>query len=122
MAKYFNAREILSQDIIAEVLKRIPEQCKSGALVYFSEDYYARRNAEVARCFQIYQSAPGFRSHLEIYEALAEQFGLTVRWICKILDEVRRQAGRRRPTARRYSGVRVAGRAIRRMRVRALTR
>jgi hypothetical protein len=122
MARYFNAKKILSDEVISEVLQRIPEQCRTGALVYFSEDYYARRNADVIRCFRIYQSDPVYRSHFEIYEALSEQFGLTVRWICKILEETRATSPRRAPKTRTYSGVRVAGRTVRRMRVRSVSR
>jgi hypothetical protein len=123
MARYFNAKNILSDDLILQVLERIPKECRSGALIYFREDYYARRNAGIARCFQIYESDPAFESHIEIYEALSEQFGLSVRRIWKILRETRRGSGPRKfPARRRYSGVRVVGRAIRKMRVRPIAR
>lgn len=117
MANYFNAKKILPAELIAEVLGRIPEECRSGALVYFSEDYYARRNAEIERSFQLYATDETFGSHLEIYEALSEQYGLTVRQICKIVKGARKRCGRTRPRRRRYSGVRV-GRTARRMNVR----
>jgi hypothetical protein len=38
MAEYFNANKLLSSELIAEVLKRLPQQGRSGAIVYFSED------------------------------------------------------------------------------------
>jgi hypothetical protein len=117
MASYFNAKKILPSELIAEVLGRIPEGCRSGALVYFSEDYYARRNAEIERSFQLYATDTAFGSHLEIYEALSEQYGLTVRQICKIVKGVRERCGKIGPKRRRYSGVRV-GRTSRRMSVR----
>lgn len=117
MAEYFNAREILPAGLIAEVMEHLPEQSKYGAVLYFSEDYYTKRNAEITRCFEIYISDPNFGSHLEIYEALSEQYGLTVRQICKILREARGEQGRgRKPPRRRPSGVRV-GRTTRKMRV-----
>lgn len=121
MAEYFNARKILPTDLIAVVLEHIPARDRNGAVIYFSEDYYAQRNGEIERCFEIYQSDPSFGSYLEIYEALAEQFGLTVRQICKIVKEVREQGGRKIPVRRRFSGVRVR-RSSRRMRVHGLVR
>ena len=121
MADYFNAREVLPAELIADVLEHIPEQSRSGATIYFSEDYYAKRNTEIARCFQIYQSDPSFGSHMEIYEGLSDQFGLTVRQICKIVKGVREQGGRQAPSRRRFSGVRV-GRSSRRMKVRTVVR
>ena len=117
MAEYFNATTILPAELLAQVLEHIPEQSRSGALVYFSEDYYAKRNAEISRCFQIYQSDPAFGSHLEIYEELSEEYGLTVRQICKIVRGVRQKGERSGPSRRRSSGVRV-GRSIRKMVVR----
>ncbi|UCD56527.1 MAG: hypothetical protein JSV16_11920 [Candidatus Hydrogenedentota bacterium] len=121
MAEYFNAKEVLPVELIARVMEHLPEQSRSGALVYFSEDYYTRRNAEIARCFQLYQSDSNFGSHLEIYESLSEQYGLSARQICKIVKEAREQGGRRASPRRRYSGVRV-GRSSRRMRVRTAVR
>ena len=117
MAEYFNAKKLLPSELMAAVLKHLPTQSRSGAIVYFSEDYYAKRNAEIGRGFLKCQSDPGFGSHLEIYEALSEQYGLTVRQICKIVRSVREGSGKRTPSRRRYSGVRV-GRAFRRMTVR----
>ena len=119
MAEYFNAKKLLPPDLIAQVLEHIPDESRNGALLYFSEDYYARRNAEIERCFQIYQSDPSFGSHLEIYEALSEEFGITVRQICKIVRGVREQNGRKTPVRRRYSGIRV-GRTSRKMTVRTV--
>lgn len=116
MAEYFNAREKLPIDLILEVLEHIPEESREGALIYFSKNYYARRNAEIVRCFQIYQSDPQFGSHIEIYEALSDQYRLTVRQICKIVKAARAQGGKRGCHRRRPSGVRV-GRISRRMRV-----
>lgn len=121
MADYFNARETLPAELIAQVMEHIPGASRSGAVLYFSEDYYAARNAEICRCFEIFQSDPSFGSHLEIYEALSEQYGLTSRRICEIVKGAREQCGRRRPSRRRYSGVRV-GRSSRRMRVRTTAR
>ncbi len=119
MAEYFNAKKILPADLISMVLEHISAQSRSGALVYFSEDYYATRNAKIERCFQIYQSDPSFGSHLEIYEALSEEFGISVRQICKIVRDVREEGGRKAPVRRRYSGVRV-GRTSRKMTVRTV--
>ncbi|MBI5119062.1 hypothetical protein HZA56_21570 [Candidatus Poribacteria bacterium] len=118
MARYLNAKDFLSDELILQVLERIPKGCRSSALIYFSEDYYARRNAEVVRCFQIYESDPAFGSHVEIYEALSEQFGLGPRRICRILERRTRECERHKPGRRRHSSVRVVGRAMRRMRIR----
>jgi hypothetical protein len=119
MAEYFNAKTVLPAELIMRVLEHIPHQSKSGAIVYFSEDYYAKRNGEIGCRFKKYRSDPAFGSHLQIYEALSEQYGLTVRQICKIVREVRQQGdGPLRPR-RRYSGVRV-GRSSRRMSVRTV--
>ncbi len=117
MAEYFNAKVVLPAELIAEVMDHIPPQGKGGAVLYFREDYYVRRNAEISRLFQIYQSDPHFGSHLEIYEALSEHFGLTVRRICEIVRGVREKGCGVLSARRRRSGVRV-GRSIRRMRVR----
>jgi hypothetical protein len=117
MAEYFNAKKILPPELMAAVLEHIPEDSRSGALLYFSEDYYAKRNAEIERCFQIYQSDPSFGSNIAIYEELSEQYGLTTRQICKIVKGVRNTDDRKTPARRRYSGVRV-GRSSRRMTVR----
>ena len=117
MADYYNAREILPADLVSEVMKHVPEASRNGALVYFSEDYYARRNAEIVSCFLLYQADPHFGSQLEIYEALSEQFGLTVRRICKILSESGDHSERRLQVRRRFSGIRV-DRCSRRMKVR----
>lgn len=121
MAEYFNARQILPKDLLGEVLEHIPEGSRNGAVLYFSNDYYARRNAEIVDCFQIHQADPRFGSHTEIYEALAEQYGLTVRQICKIVREARAQGGHRGRRRRRRSGIRV-GRFTRRMSIRTGTR
>ena len=87
MAEYFNAKTVLPAELIMRVLEHIPHQSKSGAIVYFSEDYYAKRNGEIGRRFKKHRSDPAFGSHLQIYEALSEQYGLTVRQICKIVRE-----------------------------------
>jgi len=116
MAEYFNARELLPGDLILEVLAHLPEESRNGAVLYFSEDYYARRNAEIAGYFRIYQSDPEFESHAEIYEALSEQYGLTIRQICRIVTAAGVRGGARRCDRRRRSGIRV-GRVSRRMRV-----
>ena len=119
MAEYFNANKLLSSELIAEVLKRLPQQSRSGAIVYFSEDYYAKRNAEIGRSFLQCRANPRFGSHVAIYETLSERYGLTVRQICKIVKGVRDGSGKRGPSRRRYSGVRV-GRTSRRMTVRTV--
>jgi len=118
MSEYFNAGEILPAELTHEVLKHLPESSRNGALVYFSEDYYAKRNAEIVTCFRIYQSDPHFGSLPEIYEALSEQYGLSVRRICAILKDAGEQSERARQGQRRFSGVRV-DRNSRRMSVRA---
>jgi hypothetical protein len=117
MADYYNAREILPAELMREVMEHVPKGSRNGALVYFSEDYYARRNAEIVSCFLIYQADPNFGSQLEIYEALSEQFGLTVRRICRILKEGGDHGERRVQVRRRFSGIRV-DRCSRRMKVR----
>lgn len=117
MPEYYNAKEILPAELIAEVMNRIPAQSKGGAVVYFKEDYYVRRNAEISRLFQTYQSDPAFGSHLEVYEALSKLYGLTVRRLCEIVKGVRQQSGGVASARRRRSGLRV-GRSLRRMRVR----
>jgi hypothetical protein len=117
MAEYFNAKDILPAELIAEVMTHIPPQSKSGAILYFREDYYAMRNAEISRLFQIYESDPTFGSHMEIYEALSEHYGLTVRRICEIVKGVRASGNGAGKARRRYSGMRVR-RSSRRMRVR----
>jgi len=121
MAEYFNAKKMLPPELIAAVLKHIPDRSRSGAIVYFSEDYYAKRNAEIGRHFQVYQSDSRFGSRLEVYEALSDQFGLTVRQICKIVRDVRQRIERSGPARRRYTGVRV-GRTSRKMTVRTVVR
>ena len=118
MPEYFNAKDILPAELIAEVMNHIPAQSKGGAVVYFKEDYYVRRNAEISRLFQIYQSDPTFGSHLEVYEALSEHYGLTVRRICEIVKGVREKSGGVVSLRRRRSGLRVGRRSSRRMRVR----
>ena len=117
MADYYNAREILPADLLRGVLEHVPEGSRSGALVYFSEDYYGRRNAEIVRCFHIYQADPHFGSRSEIYEALSEQYGLTARRICKIVKENGDHRESRPRARRRLSGIRV-DRCSRRMKVR----
>ena len=117
MAEYFNAKKILPPELMAAVFEHIPEASRCGALVYFSEDYYAKRNAEIERSFQIYQSDPSFGSNIAIYEALSEQYGLTTRQICKIVKDVRDTDEAAAPAKRRYSGIRV-GRSSRKMSVR----
>jgi len=119
MAEYFNAKLLLSSELIAAVLERLPQQSRSGAIVYFSEDYYAKRNAEIGEKFLEYQSDSRFGSHMEIYETLSEQYGLTVRQICKVVKSARDKSEKRTPPRRRYSGVRV-GRSLRRMTVRTV--
>lgn len=119
MAEYFNAKKILPPELMAAVLEHIPDASRSGALVYFSEDYYAKRNGEIERCFQIYQSDPSFGSNIAIYEELSEQYRLTTRQICKIVKDVRDTGERKAPARRRYSGVRV-GRSSRKMTVRTV--
>ena len=121
MAEYFNAREILPVELMSEVMNYIPEASRNGAVVYFSEDYYARRNAAIVTSFRIYQSDPNFGSHMEIYEALSEQYGLTVRRICRILQEAGEHGDRCIQIRRRVSGIRV-NRHSRRMSVRAVAR
>ena len=116
MPEYFNAKNILPPELIAEVMDHMPAQGKGGAVLYFKDDYYVRRNAEISRLFQIYQSDPAFGSHLEIYEALSEQYGLTVRRICEIVKGTRARGVASVEKKRRSSGVRV-GRTLRRMRV-----
>jgi len=106
MADYFNARNLLPPDLLSRVLQHIPEQSRYGALLYFRDDYYIRRNSEIIALFQIYQDDPNFGSNSEIYEALSDQFGLTVRQICRIL-EGNRGPVRRSRTIRRLSGIRV---------------
>ncbi len=118
MAEYFNAKDVLPAELIDEVMNHIPALSKGGAVVYFKEDYYVRRNAEISRLFQIYQSDPTFGSHLEVYEALSEHYGLTVRRICEIVKGIRQTTGRVAGLRRRRSGLRVS-RSVRRMRVRA---
>lgn len=119
MAEYFNAKKILPPELMAAVLEHIPKGSRCGALVYFSEDYYAKRNAEIGQCFQIYQSDPSFGSNLAIYEALSEQYRLTVRQICKIVKDARDAGGRASPVRRRHSGIRV-GRSSRKMTIRTV--
>jgi hypothetical protein len=106
MADYFNARNLLPPDLLIQVLKYIPEQSRYGAVLYFREDYYARRNSEIIALFRIYQDDPNFGSNTEIYEALSEQFGLTVRQICRVL-EGNREPFRHRRNVRRLTGIRV---------------
>lgn len=117
MAEYFNAKEILPKELLAKIMDYIPHECRAGAVLYFSEDYYQRRNAEIVRYFQECRSNPLFGSHLEIYEALSERFGLTKRRIIEIVKEARRSGERLGPSRRKYSGVRVR-RSDRTMRVR----
>lgn len=95
MVEYFNAQRLLPPDLFARVLKYIPGQNRYGAVLYFRDDYYTSRNGEIISLFRIYQDDPNFGSNSEIYEALSEQFGLTVRQICRILD------GNREPFRRR---------------------
>ena len=117
MAEYFNAREILPTELMNEVMEYVPEGSRNGVLLYFSEDYYAKRNAEIVKCFEIYQADADFGSQLEICEALSEQYGLTVRWICTLLKEAGVKSERCGNGRRRFSGVRVS-RCSRRMRLR----
>ena len=121
MAKYLNAREVLPLDLVAEVLKHLPEEGRNGALIYFSDNYYLRRNAEIVRCFHIYQADPRLANFMEIYEALAEQYKLTVRQICKIVKAGQECGEKPARRQRRYSGIRV-DRVSRRMRVRTTIR
>jgi hypothetical protein len=116
MAEYFNAKDILPVELISEIMNHLPQRGKGGAIIYFRENYYAMRNAEISRLFQIYQSDPNFGSHVEMYEALSEHYGLTVRRICEIVKGVR-EHGAVPGARRRYSGMRV-GRSSHRMRVR----
>ncbi|GAB4343375.1 MAG: hypothetical protein Kow0099_21730 [Candidatus Abyssubacteria bacterium] len=120
MAQYFNAKQILPPHLVVEVLKHIPRESRSGAVLYFSEDYYTIRNHEVVQCFHIYEADPAFGGTMEIYRALSEQFGLTVRQIehivCGKRESRRRRGGR---PVRRYSGIRVR-RLSRRMEVRTV--
>jgi hypothetical protein len=116
MADYFNAERILPSELYAAVLKHIPERSKGGAVVYFKDDYYTKRNAEIIALFRIYLSDPHFGSNLEIHEALSEQFGLTVRQISRILQGNREAGETRIHPARRRTEMRV-GRVSRRMHV-----
>ncbi|RJP69528.1 MAG: hypothetical protein C4532_10840 [Candidatus Abyssobacteria bacterium SURF_17] len=109
MAEYFNADRMLPAELVAAVLRHVPERSRNGALIYFSEDYYTRRNAEIAQSFRVYQSDPNFGSHVEIYEALSEHYGLAVRQICKIVTQARRGGERRSKVRRRRSGWSVRG-------------
>ena len=117
MADYFNAKEVLPLELITKVLEYIPKESRNGSVLYFSDDFYGRRNAEIARCFQIYQSDPQFGSFTEIYEVLSQEYGLTVRQISKIVKEVREHGDGPAQRRRNYTGIRV-GRISRRMRVR----
>ena len=113
MAEYFNGKEILPAELVSEVMEYIPERSRNGALVYLSEDYYARRNGEIVRSFRIYQADPTFGSRLEIYEALSEHYRLTVRRICKIVKENGEDSGGHARVRRRFSGLRVDPRSRR---------
>jgi hypothetical protein len=120
MAQYFNARQILPTHLLVEVLKHIPKDSRNGAVLYFNEDYYAARNHEIAQCFQIYQADPSFGGTRDIYQALAEQFCLTVRQIENIVCGLK-EPGWERPSRsrrRQYSGITVRRRIQRRMVVR----
>ena len=105
MTDYFNAQNLLPPELFNEVLRYIPEESRYGAVLYFKQDYYTSRNSEIVALFRIYQDDPNFGSNTEIWESLAEQYGLTVRQISRILE------GRceRRPRHRimRHTGFRV---------------
>lgn len=116
MADYFNAEKVLPPELLSAVLKHIPAASRSGVVLYFSENYYAMRNSEIIALFRIYQADPQFGSNLEIYEALSEQYGLTVRRICRIVQGHRDPEFRRGQGIRRRTGLRVE-RSQRRMHV-----
>ncbi|RJP17965.1 MAG: hypothetical protein C4520_15270 [Candidatus Abyssobacteria bacterium SURF_5] len=104
MPAYFNAEKLLSPELLSAVLQCIPEHGRSGAVLYFGEDYYAKRNGQVIALFRIYQDDPHFGSVSEIHEALSEQFGLTCRQICRILQG-NREAGAKRKLMRRRPAI-----------------
>ncbi len=117
MADYFNAKTLLPPDLLFKVLEHIPEASRNAAILYFHEDFYARRNAEIIAAFRIYQADPHFGNNVEIYEALAEQYGLTLRHVCRILKGEPEGTEKRRRRGRRVSGIRVT-KSTRRMLVR----
>jgi hypothetical protein len=117
VTEYFNAGKLLPARLVAEILEHVPREARNGALIYVSDDFYARRNAEIRRCFDIQLSDPTMAGLMEIYEALSEEYGLTVRQICRIVKDARDSGGEPVRRRRRYSGIRV-GRVSRRVRVR----
>lgn len=107
MADYFNAKNLLPQHLLMEIMEHIPPESRSGAILYFSEDFYAKRNYEIRRAFEIYLSDPHFGSRVEIQEELANQYGLTERHVSRIVADIRPNKKTGSPPRKRYSGVRV---------------
>ena len=105
--RYFNAKSMLPPELLAAVMRHIPDMERGSVYLFIREDYYSRRNAEIIALFRIYQDDPHFGSAVEIYEALAEQFGLTPRHICRILEGKRPATFQRGRRMRRLSGMRV---------------
>ena len=94
---YFNARQVLPETIIEQILTYLPADRRERVLLYIHSDYYADRNVRVVAAFRDAWAAGTFRRKTKLYEALGEQFALSPRRICSILREAGTDAPR--PTA-----------------------
>ena len=109
---YFNARQILPETLIEQILTHLPADRRERVLLYIHSDYYAERNVRVVTAFRDAWAAGTFRRKTDLYEALGERFALSPRRICSIL----REAGADAPTPIPVAGGKPPAERPRRMR------
>lgn len=86
---YFNAKDLLPRELIAQVLAHLPPDRRERVLLYLHQDYYAERDAKVVAAYDRAVGENRYRKRGDLYAALAYEFGLSPRRICAIVRERR---------------------------------